>query len=549
MGKTADDVMAVAKKYLGTKEDPPGSNNVIFNTDYYGRTVSGIDYPWCCVFVWDCFRIAGASELFCDGEKTAYCPEYELWALAEHLNVEKSDGQYGDIVTMDFGKGRASHIGFVLAKLSDGTYQTIEGNTSVTSDDNGGAVMVRIRPQNVIRYIFRPHYATARNYLRKGDQGDGVKRMQTMLIALGYSCGSSGADGYFGNATEISVILFQKDHDLTPDGLYGEKTSQRLEEVYSIMGKVVSIPNFTGEQLAKAVADVYKMAHDGHYKYNDSQVLPPCADHRISCDRLEARALWNLGMTEQKRGGETCGSFPNWFEVHGFKKITNKAQLKCGDMVFVDDRIHSPVPCSTWHMFTILDYDPKSGMCHKYDCGSDPRIQAKQPFYTQLEEWGEQRRFRFAYRTTYSKGALNGTYNIQSAVDRTFLMDVRGGSTKDKANVWVYKENGTEAQVFVMEHVENGYYRIINIRSGKCVDLAGAKAKNRQNIWQYYWNGTNAQLWKPVKNSDGSYTFRSAVDPSYVIDLRGAKAVNGQNIYIYKTNGTKAQKWFLKKIK
>ena len=549
MGKTAEEVMAVAKSYLGAKENPPDSNNVIFNTDYYGHAVSGADFPWCCVFVWDVFRLAGASDLFCDGEKTAYCPTFEMWAMAEHLEVNKDDGQYGDIATMDFGKGRASHMGFILAKLSDGTYQTIEGNTSTTSEDNGGAVMVRIRPQSVIRYIFRPKYQTGKNYLYKGDQGEAVKKMQTMLIGLGYSCGSEGADGYFGNATEVAVVLFQLDHYLAPDGFYGEITKACLEEVYDKMGKVISIPNFTGEQLVKAVAEVYKMAHDGKYKYGDSQVLPPCADHKISCDRLEARALWNLGMTEQKKGGETVGSFSEWFNVHGFKKITNKDQLKCGDMVFVDDRIHSPVPCSTWHMFTIIDYDKKTGMCHKYDCGSDARIQGKQPFYTQLEEWGGERKFKFAYRTTYSKGDLNGTYNIQSAVDQNFLMDVRGGSLKDKANVWIYKANGTEAQVFVMEHIENGYYRIINIRSGKCLDLAGAKAKNKQNIWQYYWNGTKAQLWKPVKNSDGSYTFLSAVDNDYAIDLCGAKAVNGQNIYIYKNNGTNAQKWFLKKIK
>lgn len=59
---------------------------------------------------------------------------------------------------MDFGKGRASHIGIVEKKNSDGTYTVIEGNTSLTNNDNGGSVMRRIRSKSVIRGFARPKY-------------------------------------------------------------------------------------------------------------------------------------------------------------------------------------------------------------------------------------------------------------------------------------------------------------------------------------------------------------------------------------------------------
>ena len=59
---------------------------------------------------------------------------------------------------MDFGKGRASHIGIVEKANKDGTYTTIEGNTSKSSDDNGGAVMRRTRSKSVIRGFARPAY-------------------------------------------------------------------------------------------------------------------------------------------------------------------------------------------------------------------------------------------------------------------------------------------------------------------------------------------------------------------------------------------------------
>lgn len=71
-----------------------------------------------------------------------------------------------------------------------------------------------------------------RDYLMKGDSGEAVKTMQTMLIACGYSCGSYGADGEFGDATEAALKKFQKAKGLDVDGLYGVKSKAALEQAY-----------------------------------------------------------------------------------------------------------------------------------------------------------------------------------------------------------------------------------------------------------------------------------------------------------------------------
>lgn len=55
-----------------------------------------------------------------------------------------------------------------------------------------------------------------------------VKNMQEDLIALGHSCGSSGADGYFGSNTTTAVRAFQANHGLDVDGLVGNATKQAL---------------------------------------------------------------------------------------------------------------------------------------------------------------------------------------------------------------------------------------------------------------------------------------------------------------------------------
>lgn len=72
-----------------------------------------------------------------------------------------------------------------------------------------------------------------KGYLEKGDSGSAVKTMQTMLIACGYSCGASGADGDFGSGTNSGLRSFQKANGLTVDGKYGSKSKAKLEELYN----------------------------------------------------------------------------------------------------------------------------------------------------------------------------------------------------------------------------------------------------------------------------------------------------------------------------
>ena len=65
--------------------------------------------------------------------------------------------------------------------------------------------------------------------LGKGDEGPEVEQLQKNLIKLGYSCGSWGADGDFGNDTKKAVIKFQKEHGLSADGLVGPLTQAAIK--------------------------------------------------------------------------------------------------------------------------------------------------------------------------------------------------------------------------------------------------------------------------------------------------------------------------------
>ena len=150
---TANQLLTIARKQLGICENPPGSNNVRYNTWYYGREVMGSAYPWCMVFVQWVFAQAGENLPV----RTASCG-----AL---MNAAKAAGCWvtagfkpGDVVIYDFPGGAATdHCGIVETELPDYGVQAVEGNTSQSgSQSNGGMVCRKNRPGKYIVGAVRP---------------------------------------------------------------------------------------------------------------------------------------------------------------------------------------------------------------------------------------------------------------------------------------------------------------------------------------------------------------------------------------------------------
>lgn len=209
---TASDALKIASNEIGVTEYPPGSNNVKYNTIFYGRDVYGDQYPWCCVFVWFCLMsIKGFP-------KTASCMN-----LADYFKKKGrffTDGSLalpGDVVFMKFNTNSrwTNHVGLLEYVAPDGKH-TIEGNSSIKSNDNGGTVMRRVRNSNIVGYG-RPDYTDAivepvkKQFptLKRGDKNEYVRAWQNYLISCKISCGKYGADADFGPDTEHAVKAYQ----------------------------------------------------------------------------------------------------------------------------------------------------------------------------------------------------------------------------------------------------------------------------------------------------------------------------------------------------
>ena len=150
---TVSELLEIARRQIGVKESPPKSNNVRYNTWYYGREVSGSAYPWCMVFVQWVFDQAKVKLPI----RTASCGALMRAAQSAGCWVT-GDYRPGDVVIYDFPGGAATdHCGIV--ESVDGTYiSAIEGNTSSASDADGGAVERRARKFAQIVGAVRPTY-------------------------------------------------------------------------------------------------------------------------------------------------------------------------------------------------------------------------------------------------------------------------------------------------------------------------------------------------------------------------------------------------------
>lgn len=219
-------VIEVARGELGVHESPAGSNRVKYNTAYYGREVSGQDFPWCVTLQWWIFQEAGERLAFFGGGKTASCRTLLRWYEEQGLIVPVSEAQVGDIAIENFtgtiknGKLDTEHCGLVWKRDGNALY-TYEGNTTPGEGNpeaqyNGGCVASKIRlPKNIVA-VCRPQYKA--DDPQPVDDVTGhwaekaIRRCMERGLLRGYPDGSFGPDKPVTRA-ELAVILDRLDKE------------------------------------------------------------------------------------------------------------------------------------------------------------------------------------------------------------------------------------------------------------------------------------------------------------------------------------------------
>lgn len=143
------------------------------------------------------------------GARSAGCPLYYIIEHSFHTCKKSAEWLMSDSHLDKLAKAEAE----VIAAY----YGLKKEETEKTETTNKGASTVNIEL----------------TVLRKGSEGEEVKTLQRLLLALGYEMKSAsgkkyGADGDFGGATEAAVKAFQRAKGLEDDGIVGKNTWNKL---------------------------------------------------------------------------------------------------------------------------------------------------------------------------------------------------------------------------------------------------------------------------------------------------------------------------------
>ena len=244
MSCTRKEFVSQMQSWVGLKESNGSHKKIIdiYNTIKPLPVGYELQYndAWCAGTVSAAAQVCNATDII---PTECSCPRMIDKAKSMGIWVEADDyvPTYGDIVLYDWddnGKGdntgRPDHVG-VVEECDGKEFVVIEGNYSNsvkrrTLEVNGKYLRGFIVPKfdagsaAEAKPVPRELFSMQVEMLKKGCKGDAVKAMQILLAGNGCKCGSSGADGDFGPATESALKKFQGEKNLAADGICGPAT-------------------------------------------------------------------------------------------------------------------------------------------------------------------------------------------------------------------------------------------------------------------------------------------------------------------------------------
>ena len=200
-------------------------------------------------------KMAKCMKMACDNSKIGYDQNQRntLYTAAKPYNFDVSKvttkvetdcsaltrvcAAYAGIMLSDYNTASEPSV-----LLKSGKFKELTGSKYTSKSDYlraGDILVTKTKGHTVIVISDGPKansnadekpivYKLGDRILVNGMEGDDVKELQRLLVALDYSVGSYGIDGEFGDATEIAVKKFQKDYKLDADGEAGPLTIEAL---------------------------------------------------------------------------------------------------------------------------------------------------------------------------------------------------------------------------------------------------------------------------------------------------------------------------------
>ncbi|MCC4585525.1 peptidoglycan-binding protein [Xanthomonas melonis] len=295
-------------------------------------------------------------------DKPASDPSREMIAQYRHLDLRNTQLEAGDRIEYGqpigiqggFNKGNPSAFGkHVHVDINTGYLPQAE---RYVRDIGSGAITSEQRPQpaqpNLTgpaqvthlsgngRTVAAPVGATAAGaapmadgLLRNKEHGPEVKALQERLNALGYTDASGqplGTDGKFGDRTEQAVKAFQRDHQLSDDGIAGRETFKALADAQPRRpAQSAAVPEQRSDTAGPLLSD---QAHPRYPMYQQAVG---------ALERLGAAG----GFKDRRELEQAAGTLVHDASISGLSRIDHVVANKAGNGLFaveggLDDPAH-----------------------------------------------------------------------------------------------------------------------------------------------------------------------------------------------------------------
>ena len=139
---------------------------------------------------------------------------------------------------------------------------------------------------------------------------------------------------------------------------------------------------------------------------------------------------------------------------------------------------------------------------------------------------------------------LNGTYSLQNRNSGLFMDVANNGAPEDGTNILQWTGTGGTIQQFTFTDLGNGKYKIVCVKTGKCVDVSGINKDNGANVQQWTYLGSENQKFIVQATDNGYYTLIAA-HSSRIVEVGSAGKNAGDNIQQWDNNLQTCGQWKL----
>lgn len=141
----------------------------------------------------------------------------------------------------------------------------------------------------------------------------------------------------------------------------------------------------------------------------------------------------------------------------------------------------------------------------------------------------------------------NTPYVIGNDVTNT-VIDARGFTAFDGANVVAWEQNGATSQQWFIKRSSPGLYTVVNVLSGKCLEINTRSTPTMTGVDQSTCNGRANQLWRFLPKGEGFFEVRPQLATNATVamclDVARTSSVNGANIELTDC-GKDGQAWMV----